>query len=71
MTAAVPPCFPALHQGWTAWAALTGGVRRRLLDFTGAIRSLDGELSKASSTFDVALHDACRALTGPSRLAGG
>jgi len=41
VNAAVPPCFPALDQGRTAWAALTGGGRRRLLYFTGAICPLD------------------------------
>lgn len=40
--AAVPPCFPNLHQGRTAWAAITSGERHRLLDpiywaFTDAI----------------------------------
>jgi len=37
INSAVPPCFPALNQGRTAWAALTGGGRRWLLGFTSAI----------------------------------
>jgi len=61
VNAAVPPCFPALDQGRTAWAALTGGGRRRLLYFTGAICPLDWGWQGEFDLLALALRGACRA----------